>query len=261
MNQNNSIKIVLVVLLFIAIYFPAFISLSEKFTATDSYYSHGFLVPIVCGYLVWRKRRELKELPIESFAMGMPILIIGLLLQIIATALKINFAIYASMIIVILGMVLFMFGIKITKLLFPAILFMLFMIPLPGVVIIGISFKLKVLAAEVATRIIHALGITATRAGSIIYLPNSKLLVGDPCSGLRSLISLLALGALFTQFVDSSKFRKLLLFFSSIPIALVSNILRILFLLFVAYIYGEKVATGTMHDVSGMLVFVIAFIF
>ena len=84
--------------------------------------------------------------------------------------------------------------------------------------------------------------------------------MGDPCSGLRSLISLLALGAIFTQFISGSIARKNILFLSAVPIALVSNVLRIIALLWVTYVYGERVALGFFHDLSGMLVFVIAFL-
>lgn len=255
----NAIKIIIIVLLFVAIFVPAFISLSGRFTAADSYYSHGFLVPLVCAYLIWRKRKKLKTLPIESSKAGLIVLVAGLLLHIISSLLKINFGTYISIIIVLEGLILYLLGREINReLLFPLV-FLIFMIPLPSVVIIAFSFKMKMFAAQLSANLVNQMGISALRDGSTIYLPNGQLVIGDPCSGLRSLISLLALGAIFTQFFSVSVMRKNILFLSAIPIALTSNVLRIIALLWVTYVYGEKVALGFFHDLSGMLVFVFAF--
>ena len=217
-------------------------------------------MPVVCAYLIWRKRSKLKALPVESSQAGLFILIAGLLLHIISSILKINFGSYVSLVIVLEGLVLYLLGKKVNRqLLFP-LAFLVFMIPLPNVIIIGLSFKMKILASQISSNLISKMGIPAVRDGSTIYLPNGKLMVGDPCSGLRSLISLLALGALFTQFIQGSRAKKNILFLSAAPIALASNALRIIALLLVTYVYGEQAALGLFHDFSGMMVFIIAFL-
>ena len=119
---------------------------------------------------------------------------------------------------------------------------------------------MKIIAAQLSSNLVKLLGISALRGGSTIYLPNGQLVVGDPCSGLRSVISLLAMGAIFTQLISGSVLKKNILFLSSVPIALISNVLRIIGLLWVTYVYGESVALGFFHDLSGMLVFVFAFL-
>ncbi|GAG39237.1 unnamed protein product, partial [marine sediment metagenome] len=96
--------------------------------------------------------------------------------------------------------------------------------------------------------------------GSIIRMPNSFTSVGAPCSGLRSLISLLTLGLIFSFFMKVSYFKKGLLLLSAMPIAMATNILRIIMLAIVNDLYGEKVAMGFFHDFSGFLVFAIAFL-
>ncbi len=264
MKISAIIKITIIVFLFIAIFVPTLISLAGRFTAADSYYSHGFLVPLICAYLIWRKRKKLKSLPISSSRAGLFVLVGGLLMHVISSILKINFGSYLSIIIVLEGLVLYLLAKEINpQLLFP-LTFLIFMIPLPSVIIINISFKMKMFAAQLASSLINQVGISAVRDGSTIYLPNGQLVVGNPCSGLRSLISLLALGvalgALFTQFVKGSAAQKNTLFISAIPIALLSNMLRIIMLLWVTYVYGERVAMGFFHDFSGILVFVFAFL-
>jgi exosortase len=134
------------------------------------------------------------------------------------------------------------------------------MIPLPLVAIANLSFKLKIFAAAVSTGIINKLGIPAIREGSIIKTMHSYLMVEDPCSGIRSLISLIALGALMAYFSDISKPKKVILFLSSIPIAIATNIIRIVALSLASEMYGSKLATGLFHTVMGVLVFVFAFL-
>ena len=117
---------------------------------------------------------------------------------------------------------------------------------------------MKLLATQMATLIINTIGIPAMRSGSIINLPNTSLIIGSPCSGLRSLISLTALGAIYAYLTNLSLLKKLTLFLTSIPLALISNIVRIVLLLLVAFVYGSEAATGKFHDFSGFLVFIVA---
>jgi len=160
---------------------------------------------------------------------------------------------------VLFGAVLYLGGTKFAKeLLFP-IGFLVFMLPLPQVLIIGAAFKLKMLAAHASTISARMMGINVTRAGSTIYYPGGFLLVGDPCSGLRSLITFLAIGALFTQITAGSFWRRNILFISAIPVALLSNVMRLTLLIVVGYIYGQKVALGFIHDFSGFMVFAVGF--
>lgn len=246
--------------LFIVIFYPTYSHLLGRFGAKDSYYSHGYLVPFVCLYFVWQKRKRLKEIELKSEPIGIVILTAGILLHLVSLFLRINFGSYFAIPISILGIVLYLYGKKIAKELIFPIFFIVFMLPLPKVIIIAISFKMKLLAAEGATFVVDKLSMKVQRVGSIIYYPGGQLLVGDPCSGLRSLISFLALGAVFTQLTGAKLWRKIILFFSTIPIALLSNLSRIVFLFVVSYIYGEKAAQGFVHDFSGFMVFVLGFL-
>jgi exosortase len=86
-------------------------------------------------------------------------------------------------------------------------------------------------------------------------MPNTFLEVGDACSGLRSLISLTALGAVYAYFFQSSMVKKYVLFIISIPIALFANMIRIVGDSWVAYMYGTDVVFKWFHDFSGFLIF------
>lgn len=251
---------VIIPTLFFVIFYPTYSHLFGRFSARDSYYSHGYIVPFVCLYFVWQKRKRLKEIDFKSEIIGIFVLSAGLLLHLVSLSLRINFGSYFAIPISIFGIVLYLYGRKALKEVIFPIVFLVFMLPLPKVVIIAISFKMKLLAAQGAIFIAESLSMKAQRVGSIIYYPGGQLLVGDPCSGLRSLISFLALGAVFTQLTGAKLWRKIILFFTTIPIALLSNLSRIFFLFTVSYIYGEKAAQGVVHDFSGFMVFVLGFL-
>lgn len=260
MNSLTKVKLTIIIALFILIYWPTFLWMKARFLETDSYYSHGFLVPLVFLFLIWTKREELKKSKIAPLTLGLFLLIPALLLHLIAYRWGINFISGFSFIIALFGLLLYLFGRDVTRHLTFALCFLVFMMPLPQVMIIHISFKMKIFAAQVATSIIKLFNIPSVRTGSIVQLPNTSLTIGDPCSGLRSLISLTALGALYAYLAKISKIRKIILFLFSIPLALFANAIRIVLLLIVAFIYGSEVATGKFHDFSGFLLFVIALI-
>jgi len=163
------------------------------------------------------------------------------------------------LLLVIPGLVLLFLGKQfLRKLLFP-IFFLIFMIPLPMVAIANISFRLKIFASQIAVFLVRLTGLPVVREGSVIKTAHSYLVVEDPCSGIRSLIALIALGTLMAYFSRLSRAKKIILFLSSAPIAIFSNVIRIAVLTLVSEMYGSKIATGTFHDVMGFVVFAIAF--
>ena len=164
-----------------------------------------------------------------------------------------------SFVFAIYGLVLFFFGKEVTRNLIFPIFFLLAMIPLPLVLIGNLTVKLKLFAAQCATVILNKIGFPSIRDGSIIRMPHSYIAVEAPCSGLRSLIALLTLGLLFAFAMKVSYLKKGMLLLSSIPIAMVSNIIRILMLGVVNDLYGEKIAMGLFHDFTGFFVFAFAF--
>ncbi|MBD3246000.1 MAG: exosortase [Candidatus Omnitrophica bacterium] len=253
-------RIVLMSALFAAVYFPVIPHFISRFSARDSYYSHGFLIPVVSLYLVFRSREILARIPTWPHPAGFALILLGLAMYLIGYVLQINFGMYASLLPVLFGLALYLGGSQYFRVLFFPILFLGFMLPLPQVFIIGASFRLKLMAAQAATFLSRMMGIEAVQNGSMIYYPGGQILVGDPCSGLRSLIAFIALGALCAYLARGSTIKRVLLFVLAVPVALFSNLLRLTFLVGVGYVYGEKIASGTVHDVSGMLVFVLGFL-
>ncbi len=254
------LKIAIISLLVILTYYQTFIWMEDRWGSTSSYYSHGYLVPFITVFLIWRRRRCFQETTFSSSKLGIVLFSVGAFMQIASAFMRIHFTSGFSFILVLLGIIFFLFGKDVgKKLLFP-ILFLTAMIPMPLSAIAALSLKLKLFAAGCAMSIINLAGIPAVQEGSKIFFSNSSLVVGDVCSGLKSLIALISFGALFAYMSSLLNYTKPILFIASIPAALIANIIRILIICMVANKWGSEIATGLVHDITGILIFVIAFI-
>ncbi len=193
---------------------------------------------------------------------GEGVLIPMLVLHTIATWLKIGFISGFALVVVIWGLVWTFWGWRTLRTLRFAMLFLLFMVPLPSILMIATSFKMKLMAAAFATKILHLMGLAATLTGSTIHMAGIDLVVDDTCSGLRSLISLIALSTLWTTLLPSAakRWHKVTLVAAAIPIALATNMVRILILCLLAVIYGPGIAESFIHLGSGLVVFGLAII-
>jgi len=260
MNYFLRFGSIIVLVLLALIYWPTFIWMNARFSEAETYYSHGYLIPVVFAYLIWLKRNELRKCAVKPIDLALVILVPAFLIHLAAYFFEINFVSGFTLIAAIFGLTLYLYGYEISKKVAFPVIFLIFLIPLPQVLIISISFKMKMAAAQAATYIINLMGIHAIRDGSIVHLkPETSLTIGSPCSGLNSLIALTALGALYAYLVKTSIPRKITLFILSIPIALLANIIRIVLLLLVGFAYDAKVATGKfVHDFLGFLLYVFA---
>jgi len=246
--------------MFILTYIPTLLWLWDRWFARDSYYSHGILIPFVSGFLVWQMRDELAAIKPRRSPWGMPLIITGLCVHLMSSLLRVYFTSGFSMLVVLSGLVLFFYGSKtLKKITFP-VAFLIFMIPVPLVVITNISFKMKIFAAQIATAALNSMGLEAVRSGSVLKMQHTYVVVDDICSGLRSLISLTALGSIFAYWMKAPTYKRILLFCSTIPIAIATNVLRIVFLSFVSEVWGPAYAAGFVHDFSGFMVFALAFV-
>jgi len=262
MNDNRKalLKFALSFALILAAYLPTLKWFYDRWTYSESYYGHGFLIPLASLFIIWQRRRILRSIKLSSDLTGLALVAVCMAVHLASSALRIYFISGFSMVFAIYGLVIFSFGKKIAgNLIFP-IFFLLAMVPLPLVLISNLTVKLKLFVATASTFVLNHVGFPSVRDGSTIIMPNSHIVVAAPCSGLRSLIALLTLGVLFSYAIKMSYPKKIALFMSSIPIALTTNLIRITALAIVNDLYGEKVAMGFFHDFSGFAVFGLAFV-
>jgi exosortase len=204
-------------------------------------------------------KRNTKEEEFFSSKHGLFILSAGLLLHILSALIFIQSISGFSLPIVIIGLVLYLFGWQVTRIVIFPLAFLFFMAPAPMQFIAATTLQMKLFAAHVAAIVVQLLGIPLVREGSIVHLSNDMIVIGDPCSGLRSLISLAALGMLYAYLAKGSYPKRIALFLSSIPIAIIANIIRVIGVIVVANFYGNRIVTdGLLHEGFGLSVFVVA---
>jgi len=246
--------------IFLVLFWPALAWMAERFDAPDSFYSHGWLVPLASAWLIWQRRDALKRLtPCPSYA-GLGLLIASVTVHVLATWWRVHWLSGLAMLGSVWGLVWTLWGRAVLQALRAPLFFLLFMVPLPSILLIATSFRLKLIAASLATHLLPFLGIAAHQAGSMIQVPGVSIVIDDACSGLRSLITLIALSTLWTTFLPPSvkRWQRWTIIASSIPIALAANMVRILLLVLLAAIYGPQVASGFIHFGSGVVVFGVA---
>jgi len=258
--KKNYIKLALIGLVVLAMYVPTMIWMWDRWFAEESYYSHGILMPILAIFLIMFKKDELKAIKQKKNNWGLLLIGLGIIIHLASSWMRVYFTSGLSMIVLIMGLILYFMGTGYFKKTLAPILFLIFMVPMPMIVIANLSVKMKLFAAQIATVFINKIGIQAMVDGSTIRTLHSTMMVEGPCSGLRSLISLLALGALVAYFMKGGWIRKTILLLLTIPIAICANIFRITLLTGVAEIYGEKFAMGKFHDFSGFLLFFVALV-
>ncbi len=240
----------------VALYFPILQKLIIDWGSNEDY-SHGYFIPFITLYMVYSIREKLSITPIKPVNSGVILLIAGLGLLLMAKVGSEFFLQRASLIFVILGCILFLFGWSHWKLLLFPVLYLLFMIPLPAIIWNKIAFPLQLFGSMLTEHIIRFLGIPIFREGNVLHLAETTLEVVAACSGLRSLMTMFALSGLLTWVAELGRFRKWVLFFSAAPIAVFANIVRLVGTAVIASYYGPEIAHGFLHDFSGLLIFAI----
>jgi exosortase D (VPLPA-CTERM-specific) len=227
---------------------------------TDEDYSYGFLIPLVSAYLIWDRRVLLKSIPLSSNRIGGLFFFFFLFVSVYGILGSSPSAVRPAIPFMLLAIVLFCFGTPVCKVLFFPLFFLIFMIPLPTAVQAGIGVPLKLVSTKLGAGILDVFGISAFVQGNIIDLGAIQLQVVDACSGLRYILPLLALGSLFACFFEKIKWKQAALVIFTIPIAVITNGIRIGATGFLSQKYGSGMAEGFFHAFSGWLVFMFAFV-
>jgi exosortase len=223
-------------------------------------YSHGFLIGPIAVWLVWRERANLKQEATAGSAGGISLLLVAFVFQLVGLRGDVVTIQGLSLVLAIAGVVWSLFGTRVMRrTLFP-IAFLIFMIPTLPWFVNTLSFRLKILSARNAVAIAHSLGIVVQRSGVNLIFSEGTLAVENACSGLRSLVALMALGALFGHMSNGAGWKRISLFVLALPIAVLANTLRIAALCVYAGMGDVAGAAGTFHEVGGYALFGVAFL-
>ncbi|HEY3066247.1 MAG TPA: exosortase A [Methylomirabilota bacterium] len=226
----------------------------------DDNYSHGFLVPLFTGYLIWQRRHELRTMPICGSALGWPVLVAGVGMLILGDVGAENFLLRSSLILILTGLVLVHLGRHVFRAVAFPLAFLFFAVPLPAIIFYKIAFPLQGLAAQNSAWALDLLGVPVLLDGNVIHLSRLSLGVVEACSGIRSLISLVALAVAWAYLTLPSTFAMAVLIAASIPITIAANAARIVATGLIGQSFGMEYAQGFFHTFSGWVIFVFAFV-
>ena len=221
--------------------------------------SHGWMIPPVSAVLIWLRRRELVAARKQVSRAGLAVVIFALLLHWLGAKAQQTRLSLAGLILLMWGVPFYFYGWELAKVLIFPCAYLAFCIPINF--LDSFTFPLRIFATVVATAILNGLGIPVERSGSSIHsfaAGGFSLDVADPCSGLRSLLAMTALTAVYAYLTQPTLVRKWLLFLCSIPLAIVGNMARIITIALVAQAFGQELAVGIYHDYSGYVVFAVA---
>ena len=221
----------------------------------DENYSHGFFVPIAFFWMLWRQRQELETVKVSPRWWGILIVLMALAQLAAGTMGAENFVAHSSLLTLLCGITLFLFGTEMLRLVAFPIAWLLLMIPLPALIFNSITFPLQLLASRLAAAILDLLRVPNVCDGNVIYLANFTAGVVTACSGIRSLVSMLAFAVLIGYLLNLSVRSRWILALSSVPIALAMNAARIAGTGLAGNYLGARWAEGFFHTFSGWVLF------
>lgn len=254
-SQPIPIFIVLAILTVI-LYWSMFEYANYKWSSDDNY-QHGYLVPFASAYLIWRNRKRLKATPLAGSKWGLAFIAVGLVIHLLGIRSDLLRLSMLSFIPYLYGLVLLFAGWRWLYILLFPIGYLIFAFPQP-LYIESITFPMKLAVAKVSSAIMDSVGMRNFREGTMIHLPQMSMGVADACSGLRSLVLVTAVAAFYAYVYMPTQLLRIVFFLLSIPIALVANVFRILITGVVGYFWGAGELFDFVHDVSGLLVLVVA---
>lgn len=223
--------------------------------STDENYSHGYLVPVAFAWMIWMQRKELGKTEIAPRTWGLLIVALGVVQMVVGKLGAENFVTNSSLLVVLTGVTIYLFGMAVLRRMAFPIAWLIFMIPLPAIIYYALTFRLQVLASSLSSTMLDLARIPNVREGNVIYLPNFTVGVVEACSGIRSLISLLAFAAFFGYVSPMNRLSRWILILSAVPIAIFVNALRIGGTGCVGNYASPKYAEGFYHTFSGWLLF------
>lgn len=227
----------------------------------DPNLSHGFMVPLVSAYVAWNQRDRLRRVPVQPSNFGLVIILGAVAMLVIATLSADLFVSRVSFLVLLAGLVLFLAGRRMLRAVVFPLRFLIFMIPLPGVLYYQLTFPLQLIASRFAASALSFLHVPITRAGNLLILPNCTLEVAEACSGIRSLFSIVALAIAYGYLSEARIWKRIALAVLMVPVAVICNGLRLVGTGLISYLAGEESALGFFHTFSGWLIFLMALAF
>jgi exosortase len=221
--------------------------------AGDPQYSHGYLIPLFSLYLIYRQRTLLRALPFAPSWWGILFLAIGVLLRTAEQRYFLNGFELLAIVPTLMGGILLLGGWKTLRTLLPACLFLALMVPLPFRIQTMLSGELQTIATKISTFLLVTFGAPAIAEGNVIVLESTRIGVIEACSGLGMIMTFVALSVGFLLLTRSPWWVNLVLILGTLPVALLSNVIRITSTALLYEANRDESARAVFHDLAGWL--------
>jgi exosortase B len=243
------------------LYIPTFYDLAGTHWVRDDH-AHGPIILAVFVWLIWYKRQMLlAEAPHTAPVAGTALLVFGLLFYVVGRAHGVVLFEVGALGPILAGTLLAMRGWPALRHSWFTLIFIAFLVPLPGSFVDALTLPMKQDVSAIATHVLYAVGYPVARSGVVLTIGQYQLLVADACAGLNSMFSLSAVGLLYLYLMHrESWLHNGLILASLLPIAFCANTVRVIILVLVTYHFGDAAGQGFVHGFSGLVLFVFALI-
>lgn len=221
---------------------------------TREEYGHGYIIPFISAFLVWQHKDILEKSQFTGSWLALLVVVLGVFLTLVGNLTTITTLIQYGMLFVLIGVIYSYLGAGIKPIIVP-LLFLVFMIPLPGFFLNNLSSQLQLISSELGVAVIRLFGISVYLEGNVIDLGVYKLQVVEACSGLNYLFPLMSLAFIAAYFFKAPFWQKAILFITSIPITVVMNSFRIGVIGVLVDNWGIDQAEGFLHYFEGWIIF------
>ena len=226
----------------------------------DEDQAHGVLILAVMAWLFWGLRRQIASVvPAPAPGWGWPLFAFGCLVYLAGQIFGISSLEFASQPFIVASVLLVLKGRRAIYLAWFALVYFVFMIPLPASLVDSLTGPLKQWISAIVVELLYRLGYPISRTGVILTIGQYQMLVADACSGLRSMFSLAALGTLFMHLMGRrSMLHNVIMLASILPIAFAANIVRVMALVLITYHFGDEAGQGFLHGAAGIVLMLVA---
>jgi exosortase len=225
--------------------------------ADDPNYAHGFFVIPMALYLAWRRRERWNAATSRPDLRGLILTTLGGVMYLAGVLAAELFTMRVSLVFVLAGIVWTLEGSERLRVMRFPMLFLLAMIPLPYVFYYRLTFPLQLESSRLAAGFLEAMGMPLVRAGNVIHLEGYSLEVVSACSGLRSIMTLGTMALFISDFLRINALTRAVFLVLVIPIAMAANVARLVLTAGLAALEGANAAESFLHELSGLVVFVV----
>lgn len=226
--------------------------------STTEEFSFGFLVPPVSALLLWWRRAAVRQSLGAGRSGGLLVVLPALAVYLLAERAQIHALAGASVPPLLIGVAVYLWGWRTGRELAFPIGFLIFGLALFRGLLDSVGFAMQGVTAVAAGALVQDLGVAVRRDGLVLASDNFAFIVAETCSGMSSLVSLLALAALWTYLTRGSAIARAAIIISTLPLVVVANSLRVALVLLVATWYGQDAAMGFFHNLSSLVLFGVA---